>query len=450
MSSLSQQLVVLLRRPISAEDRQRAAQHLLDWLGCSLLGGRSAAGEKFYALLRSLANGGCCSALMYGNVDWQSALWLNAAVGNIEEMDDVHRTSVLHPGPVVIPAAIAAAQRLAATPTQLLDSIVIGYDVMIRIGQSLGGDHYRYYHNTATCGSFGSAAAVASLLNLNDEEFIWALGNAGSRTGGLWQMRHEAVETKQFHNVDAALTGSLAAYAAQAGIRGPAAILEGPQGFFAATSPQADPQRVLLQAANWLIWQCSFKPWPACRHVHATIDACTQLNLPRPLSDIEHIEVRSYRDALVFCDRPQPQTPQQAKFSLQHAVAVCLLHGAPQLWHFRERCFQDSVIGDLRNKVRVVECAEFQQVYPSHYGASVSVMYADGDKVSARVSDAWGDPEQPLSQTEIMNKADTLMSAAGMSESQRLNLIAATLALPEANSLTLWLQHWPASQGVLA
>lgn len=450
VSSLTQQLVVMLRRPISSEDRQRAAQHLLDWLGCSVLGGRSAAGEKFYALLQSLASSGPCTALMYGDVDWQSALWLNAAVGNIEEMDDVHRTSVLHPGPVVIPAAIAAAQRLAVSPQQLLDSIVIGYEVMIRIGQSLGADHYCFYHNTATCGSFGAAAAVATLLNLTDQEFVWALGNAGSRTGGLWQMRHEAVETKQFHNADAAVTGSLAAYAAKAGVRGPASILEGPQGLFAATSPQANGQRVLEETDGWLMWQCSFKPWPACRHVHATIDACRQLMLQRPLSDIEHIEVRSYRDALVFCDRPQPQTPQQAKFSLQHAVAVCLLHGAPQLWHFRERCFQDSVIGDLRNKVRVVECAEFQQVYPSHYGASVSVMYADGDKVSARVSDAWGDPEQPLSQTEIMNKADTLMSAAGMSESQRLNLIAATLALPEANSLTLWLQHWPASQGVLA
>ncbi|NHO67218.1 MmgE/PrpD family protein [Aestuariicella hydrocarbonica] len=447
MFSLTQQLVVLLRRPISPADRQRAAQHLLDWLGCSVLGVRSNAGEKFLSLLQSLATDGPCTVLAHDAVDWQSALWVNAAIGNIEEMDDVHRTSVLHPGPVVIPAAIAAAQRLAASPQQLLDSIVIGYEAMIRIGQSLGPDHYRFYHNTATCGSFGSAAAVASLLGLTDEQFVWALGNAGSRTGGLWQMRHEVVDSKQFHTVDAALTGSLVAYAAESGVRGPAAILEGPQGLFAATSPEAVGERVLAPEADWLMWQCSFKPWPACRHVHATIDACQRLVVRRPLSDIQRIEVRTYRDALVFCDRSQPQNTLQAKFSLQHAVAVCLLHGAPQLSHFNEGCFQDPIIDRLRGQVQVTECEAFQRAYPNHFGASVTLTFADGSSTSEEVSDAWGDPENPLSGEELTDKANTLMRAAGVPEAQRQQLINATLALPDANSLDPWLQQWPTSTG---
>ena len=396
MASLTEQLVTLLRRPVTDADRERACLHLLDWLGCSLLGIRSGAGGKLLKLVETMSGPGSCSVLGYGRSDWQSALWLNAAVGNIEEMDDVHRTSVLHPGPVVIPAAMTAIQRQGGSPQALLDSIVVGYETVIRIGQALGPDHYRFYHSTSTCGSFGAAAAVARVLDLSDAETVWALGNAGSRTGGLWQLRNEHVDTKQFHNVDAALTGSLAAYMARSQMRGPTAILEGPQGLFAATSPHADGSRVTAESqAPWLLWQCSFKPWPACRHVHATIDACRKLSLSRALSDIRSIQVGSYADALVFCNRPQPETVQQAKFSLQHAVAVCLHHGAPQLEHFTSTCFQDPVLRSLRQRISVIEDAEFQASYPEHFGARVTVEFVDGERISAEVRDAWAIRKNP-------------------------------------------------------
>lgn len=449
MASLTQQLVSLLRRPITAADRERACLHLLDWLGCSLLGARSETGNKLLRLLQDMAGSGPCATLGYRHSDWQSALWLNAAVGNIEEMDDVHRTSVLHPGPVVIPAAIAAVQQQGGSAQALLDSIIIGYETVIRIGQALGPDHYRFYHNTATCGSFGAAAAVARVLNLSDDETLWAIGNAGSRTGGLWQMRNESVETKQFHNVDAALTGSLAAYMARSQIRGPAAILEGPQGFFAATSPLADGQRVVAEPeAPWLLWQCSFKPWPACRHVHATIDATLQLASSRPASEIRAIEVSSYGDALVFCNRPAPETTLQAKFSLHHAVAVCLLHGAPQLQHFTPDYFNDAEVQALRQKVQAVEDAAIAARYPQHFGARVSVEYTDGQRITAEVQDAWGDPEAPMTQAQIIAKAETLMSAAGIAADQCHQLIEATLALPQSDSLDHWVELLPTNFGV--
>jgi 2-methylcitrate dehydratase PrpD len=429
--------VGLLKRPITAQDRQRAALHLLDWLGCALLGAQSPVGDKLRGLADSSISGvvsdAPCTTLMAAPGSWQSALWVNAAVGNVEEMDDVHRTSVLHPGPVVIPTALACVQQQGASVSALLDAIVIGYEATIRIGRALGPDHYRYYHNTSSCGSFGAAAAVGAVLALTEEQLVSALGNAGSRTGGLWQMRNESVDTKQFHNVDAALSGSLAAYMAAADISGPAEILEGPQGLFSATSPLACPERVVNKSdAPWLIWECSFKPWPACRHVHATIDACRKLPLAGiDVSIVKSIQVQTYNDALVFCDRPDPQTRLQAKFSLQHAVAVCLLEGTPRLTHFEADCYESHPIAALRETVKVSQSDAYQQAYPEHFGAAIEVTLEDGRQLSASVTDAWGDPENPLSDSQIADKARQLMKAAGILNTEAL--INETLALGESN-----------------
>lgn len=224
-------------KAITIVDRERAALHVLDWLGCAY--GAFVVSDFLFASKSpivghlqpySVIGGGSTS-------HWFDALQHNASLGNVLEMDDLHRGSILHPGPVIIPAAIAAAQHLTATSgrvvsgAQLLDAIVRGYEVTIRIGRALGPTHYRFYHNTSTCGAFGAAAAAASILGASAQQMTWALANAGSRTGGLWQMRFEATDTKSLHNVMAAQTGLQAALLAMQGVRGPASLLEGVAGY---------------------------------------------------------------------------------------------------------------------------------------------------------------------------------------------------------------------------
>src|SRR5690606_34955687 len=116
--------------------------------------------------------------------------------------------------------------------------------------------------------------------------------------------------------------GLQSARLAQAGLTGPRYILEGPQGFFAATCPGSEPQILVASPdAPWAIWDTSFKPWPACRHAHATIDAA--LALRNRIDDpkaIKSIEIETYADAVTFCDKPDPKTETEAKFSLQHSA----------------------------------------------------------------------------------------------------------------------------------
>lgn len=435
--SLALQLATHLQQPVDAPARQRAATLLVDWLGCALGGLRSPLAGQLHGVVDSSVPGPC-AALSVGSRSINDALLINGALGNVLEMDDVHRAAILHPGPVVIPVALAAVQHHGGNGHDLLDAIVRGYEATIRIGRALGTSHYRYWHPTSTAGAFGAAAAAASVLGLDAQATADALGTAGSRTGGLWQMRHESVPTKSLHNSQAAQSGWQAALLAQAGLRGPRYILEGEQGLFAATAPQAEPALVTAVEADWLIHSTSLKPWPACRHAHPAIDALRDALATGRHDDVAQvvgIQIATYAEALRFCDRPAPQTALQAKFSLQHALAAICVHGTPQLAHYTDAACTDPAIAGVRSRIGVSEDAACSARFPAHYGASVQVQLADGRVLQAQRIDAWGDPEQPMHPADIDAKAMELAQWGGVEPGLANALIVQVRALSEGGTL---------------
>ena len=400
----------LLSRPVDARTRARAQRHLLDWLGCAMAGACEPAG----AILRN-ARGQGPAALAF--------CW--GGLGNILEMDDVDKRALLHPGPSIIPAALAMASVTQADAKTLLGAIVTGYEATIRLGRAVGPGHYAIWHNTGTCGAIGAAAACAALLNCSEAERAHAMALAVSQSTGLWQTRHDPASMgKQLHTAHAARAGFEAARLAAAGFTGPLDILEGEQGFFQATCPDGDPQNVTRGPdAAWMIHEVSFKPWPACRHAHAVIDAALALRSEIDPAAAAPILVETYSDALKFCDRPDPTTVIEAKFSLQHAVAVTLLRGAPSLDDFAEDTLRHPDIVSLRSRVQVARSHEFEAAYPARFGAQVSI----GDE-TVTVSDALGDPENPVSDAQIKDKARMLILAGGQSERAAVQAIDLALA----------------------
>jgi 2-methylcitrate dehydratase PrpD len=429
IGSVTARLAGICLRKVSADDQRRAALHVLDWLGCAIAGSAAEPGR----VLATWARGdpeGPCHVIGAGRRTLWTATLVNGAVGNVLEMDDVHRTAILHPGPVVIPAALAAAERQAASSAAFLDAVVRGYEAVIRVGTAVGPAHYKYWHNTATCGPFGAAAAACSLFGLEARGWIDAFGNAGTQAAGLWQVRHEPIMSKQLHNGRAAHAGLLAADLARIGFTGPTAILEGPQGFFAAMCPGADPHDIVRDPlTRWKIYETSFKPWPACRHAHPAIDAALDLRSEIDAAAVKRIEVRTYRDALAFCDRAEPHTPIDAKFSLQHSVAVALLDGPPPLEAFEPAALVRTDVAALRAKVSVAAAEPYASAYPARYGAEVEVELADGTRRVARMPDALGDPENPLPVEGVRAKALTLMHAAHVESARAERIADACLAL---------------------
>jgi 2-methylcitrate dehydratase PrpD len=377
--SLTQRLAQHLLRPVDTKVQTKARLHLLDWLGCVAAARRSDVADM----------------ARHAEPD---VLTRAALLGNVLEMDDIHRTALLHPGPVVWPSALSAARETGCDMATLLTGAVRGYEAMIAVGATFDAWHYAHWHNTATAGGFGGAAAAASIFALDAEATADALGHAGSLAGGLWRMRHESCMTKQLHVAQAALTGLWHARVARAGAKGPRFVLEGEQGLYAAMTRTPEP---LELGHNWRIQEVSFKPWGACRHVHPAIDVALELKRRDALAPPVHIE--TYADALRFCDRPEPRTVNEAKFSLQHGIAIVLDKGAPDLGDFEPDAI--ARLAPLRAQVTVAEAPDLSAAYPAHFGARI------GDLT---VRDALGDPERPMSPDGVQDKARALIAWGGV------------------------------------
>jgi len=440
-----------LAGPVTAADREKAALCVLDWAGCAVAGAASPAAAAMRAGLAGAGEGAGRKTDPLTDVLYWGAL------GNVLEMDDVDKRALLHPGPVVVPAALAAAADTAAGSAddasaddagadgrRFLNGVVRGYEAVIRIGRAVGPDHYRFWHNTGTCGPFGAAAAAASIFDLDTEKTVWALGLAGTQASGFWQTRHEpASQAKQLHTARAAHSGLMAARLAANGFVGVKAILEGPQGFFAATCGDADPMAVVdFDRAGWAVHDVSVKPWPACRHAHAAIDAALALRAGGvDAGDVERAVIRTYGDALVFCDKPSPEDVLSAKFSLQHSVAVSLLNGPPRLDDFEGPALADPAIRALRGKIAAAEDETYSRRYPARFGAALDIVLVGGGRRTVEIPDALGDPENPPPRDLVLDKARMLMAHGGLDTDKMENLISCALSLPEPDgSLKAFLQ----------
>ncbi len=414
MPSLTERLAVHCARRVDPATRTRARLHLLDWLGCVAGGINTDMGRT----VRSATPGPVERA---------------ALLSNVLEMDDVHRAALLHPGPVVWSAALAT----AGTPTMggLLDAGVRGYEAMIGVGATFDAHHYAHFHPTATAGSFGAAVAAAAIgggfgpgrLHADFAgHAAGAMGHAGSVAGGLWQVRHEpGALTKAYHVLEVAVRGArIAAFAAEA--LAPRFILEGPSGLYTATCRNPRPEQLLGPAGHWRIHDVSFKPYPACRHAHPAIDAALALRAQGTLG-AGPVHIETYADALRFCDRPAPRTADEAKFSLQHAVAVAAVRGQPALADFEPDAIADPALVAARALVTVAEGADFTARYPAHFGARVT---ASGQAVE--FVDALGDPELPMDADAIVAKARALVAWGGLPDIEADRAIAAALNTADA------------------
>ena len=397
LPSLTQRLAQHLCRPVDDNARARARLHLLDWLGCVAGARRS----DFASKLRATR-------------------WFDTAamLGNLLEMDDVHRTALLHPGPVIWPVAL----KCGGDMHDALDRAVLGYEAMIAVGATFDQAHYAHFHPTATAGGFGAAAAAG-------RGDVDALALAGSVAGGVWRTRHEPVDAKQWHVLHAALTGTDAARLAALGVTGPRGVLEGEQGWYAATCAAPKP---MVLGDGWRMFEVSFKPWGACRHAHPAIDAALELRARGALAG--QVRVETYRDALTFCDKPEPRTVLEAKFSLHHAVAVVAERGEPTLADFEPEAI--AALAGVRAQVTVAESPEFTAAYPAHWGARVST-----DTGTVTLVDTRGDPERPLDEAGVLAKARALMNWGGVGQDAN-EAIDACLHGEAPGAIVALLERW--------
>lgn len=365
---------------ISASAYEWARHATLDWLAVTLAG----ASEPLVQMLRdeyaSAASPLVCDARRCGAL--QAAL-VNGAAGHALDFDDVAARMHGHPSVPVLPAALAVAQLRGASGQDFLRAVVVGHEVESRIGEVMGGTHYaRGFHATGTIGTFGAAAAAASLMQLDAERTAHALGLAAAQAAGLKSMF--GTMAKPLHAGKAAMNGVMAAQLAARGFTANTDALECAQGFAWTQAEAVQPLLPIDTAQGFAIEQTLFKYHAACYLTHSTIEAMRSLRQREGvgLDALETLTIQVPAGHLSVCDIAEPATGLNLKFSIRQ-LALLALDGADTaaLALYADATALDPRYAAVRGRVRVQPTALAQ-----HHAAQVTLTTRDGRTLNAEAN----------------------------------------------------------------
>jgi 2-methylcitrate dehydratase PrpD len=425
---------------LGSEVVQQAKKLILDLVGVSLAGYATMEFPKIVVAYFADLGGKPEATIVQTKKKFPAvnAAFANASCAHAMDMDDGHRFGALHPGAVIIPAALAAAELVGADPKTLLAGIVAGYEIMIRIGAAINPSSLnRGFHITGVTGVFGAAAACAKIMNLKQEETVGALGMAGLQASGLIQVNHEVegAKVKPLNPARAASNGLLSCILAKRGARGPVQILEGEDGYLKAMSDEVK-QDLLTKGLGkeYEILKVYVKLYAACRHAHAPIDAVFEALKGQSVEpeEITRVSVETYSAAVRLAGIREATTPSAARFSIPFSVAIAIAKKDAGPNQYCEEVVQDRRIQALAQKVEMTVSEKWETAYPRKRGATLTIHTRSGMKWGFGVELAKGEPENPASWNELYRKFFTNATVI-LSEKDAKELGERIMALEESS-----------------
>src|ERR1700735_1051825 len=349
---------------IPAEVRERIKLLILDSLGCAIYG----ADLEWCHILRGTLE--TLDATRTTSI-WGTAAQLSsphaALVNGTQvqgfELDDVHRTAVLHVGAVTLPALIAVAESHAKlSGRDFLTAAVAGYEIGPRVGLCMGQEHIgQGWHSGATVGVFSAAAGAARGLGLDAEQTVHALGIGGTQSSGLMAAQYGAM-VKRMHAGRAAQSGLYGALLARDGFTGIVDVVEAPYGGFCTTFSRSHDRFNLEELSAGLgerfeTLRISLKFYSCVGSNHTTLDAIRDIKKRHPftLDDIDSIVVHGSQVTVDHVGWPyKPEGLTAAQLNLPFCVATLLLEGDVFVDEFPPDCVDDDARISLSRKVEVV------------------------------------------------------------------------------------------------
>ncbi|RJQ80174.1 MAG: MmgE/PrpD family protein [Desulfobacteraceae bacterium] len=397
---------------------------LLDFLGVAIRGSRSDSSQlvqRFLSVNHAPPSHGVPVIGTNTRAEASFAALANGTAAHSIELDDVVNAASLHPAVTVMPAALSAAYLSGCSGPELLEGIIAGYELTVKLGIALDpAAHYAQgFHPTGTCGSFGSALAAAKILKLDAEKTARALGIAGSQAAGSLEFLADGSFTKRLHAGWAAHAGLIAALLAREGFTGPTSIIEGRLGFLHAYSPVFRPEKVLHGWGDpYEIMRTSIKPHACCRYKQGPIDCILGIIKQNSLAenDIEKVVVSVLKAGAALVAEPRasklnPQSIVDAQFSMPFGAAMAIIYGRAFLDQYCQENIDSPRVRDLMQRVHCVENAEIEKEFPRKWPAEVEILTRKGSSYRQRLEYPKGDPENPLSWDEIIDKFNNLASA---------------------------------------
>jgi 2-methylcitrate dehydratase PrpD len=393
----------------------RAAERaFVDTVGVTLAGAAEGAGATAIEAVDALSGDG--STPVFGTdrrLSPADAAFVNATAGHGLDFDDV-TWGVWHPSvPMVAPALIAAAER-GVGGDRVAAGFVAGYETQVYLASALLPAHYeRGWHATSTLGTFGAAAAVATVLDLDESAARHALNAAASMPAGL---KHNfGSMTKPMHAGHAARAGFTAATLADHGFTAADGAVGAERGFCDLYSGDADPALDELPrlGERWALLEdgIQVKKFPCCNFTHPAIAAALELRETHDLSgeDVASVHVSASQGAADALHHADPDTGLEAKFSMEYPVAAALSTGRVDLATFDDANVDDPAVQAVRERVTF----EVDPDLPYNpFETTVAVETTGGDRHERLREKPPGMPDDPLSDAELREKFELCAARA--------------------------------------
>ena len=392
---------------------EKAKHHILDTFAALITGVDLPTGRIAISYCRE--QGGRPEAAVAGSDVLTSAV--NAALANgmiahADETDDSHPAAIGHPGCVVVPAALAVAERTGASGGDFLRAVVLGYDLYARVNLALGArEIYDRGHGPYSIGgTWGAAAAAGVLLGIARGRLPYLFSNAAQQTSGIatWMRGDDHIE-KAFHfGGMPARNGVSAATMVAHGFTGLRDVLNGRGNFMDAFSTR--PNRDVLVdglGSRFEIMLTNIKKWCVGSPIQAVLDSLECLMKSEGVTggEVRRVLVHLPPGVIdVVADRGM------SDISCPFCVALMLVDGRFTFKdsHDPDR-MKDPAVVAMKEKVTLVPSEELRDAKPIRQ-AIVEVQLADGRRVSHRTRAVKGVYEDPLDRPGIVAKAEDLMA----------------------------------------
>lgn len=389
---------------------KEAKRRIADIIGIGLSGSTTEVGKKIIRF--SVAKGGAGKATIWGSGNHINPAYAALANGTMTfhlELDDVHRTSHSHPGVSVIPTAIALCEEYGLSGKELLLAIVLGYDVLIRVGKAVSPSIYvdRVFMAPGTLAIIGATTAATKLHKFNIQTTAQVLGTA-SFLGPLapFEAYVRGTGVKEtimgWANFVAINSVELAVY----GFNGPVTAIEGDFGYCKAIAERCNLDRIFNGIGKiFEIVNTGIKPYACCRQHHTAVDIILELKKKYNLA-AEDVEIIIDRTFLVASrgKEKNPTTIAGAKYSAPYIIAVALTFGKVWREQFTTHLINNSNIQSLASKVQVKADKELDALYDEKWPSIIEITTKKGQILSARRDLPKGEPEYPISDSELKDK----------------------------------------------
>jgi len=339
---------------LPGEVKEKAKTLLLHNIGVGLAAYDTETAQVAIGVAKKLGAGNSTILVEGSRVYPLAAALANGAIIHSRAQEDNYKRGSVHLGVIVIPAALAVGEEVAASGKEIITALVAGYEVGCRLSRDYCRiSTKRGFRSSTLYGPSAAAGSVAKLFHLNTEQTASALGWGVNLSGGLLQTAIDKTSEMAYQAGLAAQNGITAAMMGQAGAIVAEGIYEGQCGLYRAFVESGLDLGPVLNGlgSEYVMLDTLLKPYPVGGGVQTATSVMLDLTL-------EHnIDPDGIEEVTVWMYPPEAGYPgaNVAKPGLVSGIYCCAVAGV-----FRKLTLEtvdqseDPRVLSLMQKIKVV------------------------------------------------------------------------------------------------